>query len=68
MTAAELHDAAARLVGQRVEQGLGERVDGGTLARIASLLAMTPTTTKTPSVELDVLNGENGVAATTRRL
>jgi predicted transcriptional regulator len=27
-----------------------------------------PETTKTPSVELDVLNGENGVAATTRRL
>jgi hypothetical protein len=49
MTAAELHDAAARLVGQRIEQGLGERVDGATLARIASLLATPPAgTTKTP--------------------
>jgi transcriptional regulator with XRE-family HTH domain len=31
-------------------------------------LVVSPETTKTPSVELDVLNGENGVAATTRRL
>jgi hypothetical protein len=49
MTAVELHDAAARLVGQRIEQGLGDHVDGATLARIASLLATsTPATTKTP--------------------
>jgi hypothetical protein len=49
MTAAELHDAAARLVGQRIEQGLGERVDGATLARIVSLLVTsTREATKTP--------------------
>jgi hypothetical protein len=34
---------------------------------VAHELVVSPETTKTPSVELDVLNGENGVAATTRR-
>jgi hypothetical protein len=39
MTADELHTAAARLVAQRVEQGLTEKVaERGTLARIVSLL------------------------------
>jgi hypothetical protein len=39
------------------------------LSLAADVLGNAPAaTTKTPSVELDVLNGENGVAATTRRL
>ena len=69
MTAAELHTAAARLVGQRIEQGLSERVDGATLARIASLLATsTPETTKTPgqaSVFVSAEDGRDATAAST---
>jgi hypothetical protein len=47
--AEELHVAAERLVGQRIEQGFGERVDRATLARIAVLIGeLPPETTKTP--------------------
>jgi hypothetical protein len=61
MTTAELHTAAARLVGQRVEQGLGERVDRATLARIAALIGeIAPTTTKTPSGRPSVFISEDG--------